>query len=321
MTTEENCRKDSPDKAREKPRMNYQQSIFDGTEQSLLEESLRLIREFEPIALHRHPLGYVVGYSGGKDSDVLVDLFRKANVKFFVKHNHTTLDAPETVYHIRKKFSEWTAQGIPCKIYYPRESFWRVCLDRRTLPSRQIRFCCSELKEQDIPELKFATHCFGVRKAESAKRAITRDSIELRNRKDYSDIQRFHFDNLEEVRQTDMCYKKNYFILNPLAYWSDNYLWNYIEAERIEINPLYSCGFKRVGCIGCPLSGKRRIYEFERYPKYKARYIKLCDDIVARRRENHEKIYTWKNGLDYFNFWLYEYPLITPPGLLADELE
>lgn len=30
--------------------MNYHQSIFDDMEQSLLEEPLRLIREFEPIA-------------------------------------------------------------------------------------------------------------------------------------------------------------------------------------------------------------------------------------------------------------------------------
>ena len=50
MTTEKNCRKDSPDKAREKPGTNYHQSIFYDTKQSMPEESLRLIREFEAIA-------------------------------------------------------------------------------------------------------------------------------------------------------------------------------------------------------------------------------------------------------------------------------
>lgn len=105
--------------------MNYQQSVFDGTENSTVEQSIRLIKEFEAIALHRHPLGYIVGYSGGKDSDVLVDLFRKSGVKFFVMHNHTTLDAPETVYYIRKKFAQWEAEGIPCKIYYPEKVFGR----------------------------------------------------------------------------------------------------------------------------------------------------------------------------------------------------
>lgn len=87
----------------------------------------------------------------------------------------------------------------------------------------------------------------------------------------------------EDVRQTDTCYTKNYFIVNPLAYWNDNYLWNYIHSERLEINPLYSQGFDRVGCIGCPMAGLHRLFEFERYPKYKARFIKLCDDIMELR--------------------------------------
>lgn len=284
--------------------MPYQQSIFDGTEQSTLEQSLRLIREFEPIALHRHPLGYVVGYSGGKDSDVLVSLFRRAGVKFFVMHNHTTLDAPETVYYVRRKFAEWTAAGIPCKIYYPRQSFWSLCRERKILPSRIARFCCEELKERDIPELKFATHSFGVRKAESVRRASHRDSIELRNNKDYSDIQRFHFDNTDEVRQTDMCYRKNYFIVNPLAYWSDAYLWNYIRSEHIEINPLYSQGFKRIGCIGCPMARKHRIFEFERYPKYKENFIRLCENIIQERKQQKlSNKYGFKTGEEYFNYF------------------
>ena len=105
-----------------------------------------------------------MGYSGGKDSDVLVDLFRKSGVKFIVIHNHTTLDAPETVYYVRKKFAEWEAAGIKCKIFYPDKSFWALCLQKKMLPSRIARFCCSELKERDIAELRFATHSFGVRK-------------------------------------------------------------------------------------------------------------------------------------------------------------
>lgn len=285
----------------------YQPSFFDDTEQSLFNKSIELIRSFESIALKRNPLGYVVGYSGGKDSDVLVDLFRKSGVKFIVIHNHTTLDAPETVYYVRRKFAEWEAAGITCKIFYPDKSFWSLCLHKKMLPSRIARFCCSELKERDKPELRFATHSFGVRKAESVRRSLNRDSIELRNRKDYSDIQRFHFDNGEQVKQTDACYTKNYHIINPLAYWTDNYLWHYIEGEKIEINPLYKQGFCRVGCIGCPLASKHRIAEFERYPKYKALYLKLCDKIIQERNaQGLPNKYGFKTGEDYFNWWLYE---------------
>ena len=96
--------------------MKGQISLFDGTSLSKEAMAIKLIQEFEDVSLARNPLGYVVGYSGGKDSEVLVDLFIKSGVKFIVKHNHTGLDAPETVYFIRKKFKQWREQGIDCRI-------------------------------------------------------------------------------------------------------------------------------------------------------------------------------------------------------------
>lgn len=283
-----------------------QLSIFDGTPQSMLNQSIKLIQSFEESAIKRNPHGYVVGYSGGKDSDVLLDLFKRSGVRFYVIHNHTTLDAPETVYYIRRKFRELELAGIPCKIYYPQTNFWKLCLQKGMLPSRIARFCCALLKERDIPELKFATHAFGVRKAESVKRANNRDSIEMRDNVGYSDLQKFHFDNADDVKQTGACYTKNYFIINPLAYWSDDYLWDFIHSEHIEVNPLYDCGFSRVGCVGCPMAGKHRFEEFERYPKYKARFIKLADDIIKKYlAEGKPNKYNFKNGQDYFDWWLY----------------
>lgn len=81
-------------------------------------QSIELIKTFEEVALQRNPVGYVVGYSGGKDSDVLVDLFRKSGVKFMVGHNHTTLDAPETVYYVRRKFADLLYKELLyCKSY------------------------------------------------------------------------------------------------------------------------------------------------------------------------------------------------------------
>ncbi|MCX4376017.1 MAG: phosphoadenosine phosphosulfate reductase family protein [Lachnospiraceae bacterium] len=285
--------------------MRGQISIFDGTEQSLLNKNIKLIQEFERSALMRNPLGYVVGYSGGKDSDVLVSLFIRAGVKFCIVHNHTTLDMPETVYYIKRKFAKWEQQGIPCKIYYPNTNFWSLCLQKKMLPQRQFRFCCAMLKEAQIPELKQSVRSFGVRKAESKKRLLLRDSIETRNREDYSDQQRFHFDDTEQVKEIGACYTNNYFIVNPLAYWSDDYLWDYIESEKIEINPLYHCGFSRIGCIGCPMAGvEGRIKEFERYPKFKNRFIKLCNDITQLRNIQTTNKKSFKSGTEYFEWWI-----------------
>ena len=273
----------------------------------MLNKSIKLIQEFEEAALYRNPRGFVVGYSGGKDSDVLVHLFRRAGVKFCVVHNHTTLDMPETVYYIRRKFKEWEAQGIPCKIYYPTMNFWSLCLKKKMLPLRQTRFCCMELKERiDIPELRYALRSFGVRKAESVNRSKYRDSIETRNREDYKDKQKFHFDNTDDVKQTGACYTNSYFFVNPLAYWSTDYLWDYIYGERVEVNPLYAEGFDRVGCICCPMASScQRRRELARYPKFEKRFIRLADDIIQlRKAQGLPNKYSFKTGEEYFNMWL-----------------
>lgn len=49
--------------------------------------------------------------SGGKDSSVCVALAEKAGIDFEVMHNHTTVDAPETVYFIRREFKRLEEKG------------------------------------------------------------------------------------------------------------------------------------------------------------------------------------------------------------------
>jgi len=181
-----------------------------------------------------------------------------------------------------------------------------LCMRKLFLPLRISRFCCEKLKERQIPELRYATHSFGVRKFESVSRDKKRNSIEMRNqsRARTENVKHFHFDNTDKVKNTGMCYTHNYFIVNPLAYWNDNVLWDYIGGNNLEINPLYNQGFCRVGCIGCPMASyEARQIEFERYPKYKQAFLRLCDYIVTERKERGLKTY-FKNGQDYFDYWL-----------------
>lgn len=276
--------------------------------QTAVSTSIQLIRDFEDVAISRSQLGYVVGYSGGKDSDVLLELFKQSGVRFYVIHNHTTIDAPETVYYVRKKFAELESMGIPCKIYYPRNSFWKLCEEQMMLPTRLMRFCCRVLKEQQNPELRFATRSYGVRKAESARRAENRDSIEMmNNRKKYKEAEKFNFDDAEDVKQFKACYTNNYLTINPLAYWTNEMVWDFIASEKLETNPLYRCGFRRVGCIGCPMATAKdgRIEEFKRYPIYKQNFIHLCDRIIRKRKcLGRINKHNFKTGEEYFEWWL-----------------
>jgi 3'-phosphoadenosine 5'-phosphosulfate sulfotransferase (PAPS reductase)/FAD synthetase len=66
--------------------------------------------------LYEKPL--VITYSGGKDSDTVLKLAQIAKIPFEVLHSHTTVDAPETVYHVRETFRELELAGIKCDIDY-----------------------------------------------------------------------------------------------------------------------------------------------------------------------------------------------------------
>jgi phosphoadenosine phosphosulfate reductase len=52
--------------------------------------AIERLKTFEPVALSMHPDGYYLAYSGGKDSDVILHLTKKAGVKFTAHHHLTT---------------------------------------------------------------------------------------------------------------------------------------------------------------------------------------------------------------------------------------
>ena len=87
--------------------------------------------------------------------------------------------------------------------------------------------------------------------------------------------------------------------------WDDEFLWWYIKHEGIEINPLYGCGWERVGCIGCPIAGKHRAWEFERYPAYKRAYIKAFEKmLIAREQAGLENKCGWTDAESVFRWWM-----------------
>ena len=110
---------------------------------------------------------FTVADSGGKDSSVLTHIAMKSGCKFKVQHSHTTVDAPETVYFLRRKFAKLRQAGIQCEVMYPKESMWQLIVRKGIPPTRKVRYCCSELKENHGHGEKLVT---GVRKAESINR-------------------------------------------------------------------------------------------------------------------------------------------------------
>lgn len=260
----------------------------------LEEKAINRIRTYEPISTGIKDKPYYVCYSGGKDSDVLRILFTLAGVPFDLVHNHTTVDAPETVYYIK---------NIPdIRIEYPKTSMWKLIEGKGSPPTRLMRYCCSVLKEHGGENRFIAT---GVRWSESAKRK-NREILELsssnkKNRKILNN------DNVEDRRLLENCYHKQKLILNPILDWTDEDVWEFLKYYNCESNPLYQCGYKRIGCIGCPMSSRQK-KELEKYPKYKINYIKAFNRMINKRIERGLKVNDlWKDGESVYKWWIGEY--------------
>lgn len=265
-------------------------------------ERLKLAAQMSEQLYHK-PL--MVCYSGGKDSDVLVDLAIRAGIPMEIHNAHTTADAPETVYHIRKKFAEWEKMGYICVVEHPKykgkpATIWSLIVDKGMPPTRLCRYCCEILKESSSKGRMIAT---GVRWAESSARkargiyeTIERDKakkIILQN------------DNDEKRELFETCYLKSERVVNPVVDWSDKDIYDYIDTRKIELNPLYKRGYTRVGCIGCPLAaGKKRWAEFRDYPKYRDLYVRAFDRMIERRRQKGMTTTRWSSGEDCFRWWM-----------------
>ena len=283
--------------------------------------SIKLAAEMSEYYYHK-PL--VLCYSGGKDSEVIVDLAKKCLQpnQFEVVHNHTTADAPETVYHIREIFAELNGLGVKTTVSMPTYkgepiTMWKLIEMKGFPPTRMIRYCCKYLKERTISN-RFI--CMGIREAEGPKRQ-GRDIFQKlgydKRSNEYRSLQ--HTYAMFELQKTgkyeiytckiiEACKENGNMICNPIYHFSDDDIWEYIRQEKVKINPLYALGFKRIGCIGCPLAGDaRRKKDFERYPKYKENYIKTFERMQKRNeaKGTYNK-YNLTTGEQWFNWWIGE---------------
>lgn len=225
--------------------------------------SIERLKEFEP------PEGYYVAISGGKDSDVIAKLCELAGVKYELYHQHTTADAPETVYYIREVYPN-------CNIDYPDKSIWKLIEEQGVPPTRLMRYCCKVLKEYGG---EGRTKVLGVRWSESTGRKNNR-------------------------RLTEMCYKNHTVTVNPIIDWTEFEVWEFHRMYKLKHNQLYELGCKRVGCVGCPQKGKKgMLADFDKFPKYKENYIRAFQKMLNKRNEKGLKT-TWKTPEEVFEWWI-----------------
>ena len=232
----------------------------------------------------------VVRYSGGKDSDVILQLAKESGVPFRVTHNLTTADPPDNVYYIRRVFAALREEGIDCRINVPRRSLWRIMRETLVIPSRIMRVCCSELKERRMPDAPYIVT--GVRWAESAGRraksgiAMVYTAREMGVEEKAAAAGLLTTDDASSRRLFEQCQLRGVRVLNPIIAWSDDDVWSYLHSRGIEGNPLYKEGWTRIGCVGCPRAGRRaRELAFARYPKLYKAWRDAIAYVIERRKE------------------------------------
>lgn len=233
---------------------------FDG--KTAVERSIELMQD--PARLP--PEGYWLGFSGGKDSVVLLELAKRAHVKFDAHYTMTTVDPPELVRLIRT-FSE-------VQIDRPPRSFYSLMVDRG-FPLRTARWCCDELKERGGDG---RVVMLGVRAAESPARA---------HRRVDEDCKRHPSRRL----------------FNPMLHWTTAGIWEFIRSEEPRYCSLYDEGFKRLGCVICPF--ERHVQRsMERWPRIWAATKRSMERWFARGTEgakafrNFEHVWAWWTSRD-----------------------
>ena len=172
-----------------------------------------------------------------------------------------------------KKFSE--LQKFEILVFnYPEKPFLQRLVEKGFPPTRRGRWCCAEYKENGGQNRMVVT---GIRRAESVRRS---------NRK--------YIDNC-----------LNHKFLHPILEWTENDIWEYIYKHNLPYCRLYDEGWKRIGCLFCPMRPySKKKQEAEKYPKFYQAFIRAFKKMYDKRANGKNPIQNWKNGEEMFMWWI-----------------
>ena len=237
--------------------------------QKKIMQSIRLLEGIQK----RYEGEIELAYSGGKDSDVILQLAKEAGIKYRAIHKCTTIDPPGTLAHVNE---------MNVEIRRPKESFFQL-VARKGFPSRFSRFCCEKLKEYKILDKAI----IGVRKDESRARS---------NRYNEPTMCRFYGAQKEE-NHVEQIY--------PILEWTNEDVKEFILDRGLKLAPMYYDEegkidvTRRLGCMCCPLaSRKKRIIEFQKHPLIAKAYLRAGQKFMdshpkCKAREKYENVYEW----------------------------
>lgn len=171
--------------------------------QKKIDRSIRLLQSVQK----RYDGEIEIAYSGGKDSDVILQLAKEAGIRYRAIYRNTTIDPPGTIAHVRRMGAE---------ILRPKETFFQL-VAKKGFPNRFSRFCCEKLKEYKVMD-----KCImGVRKSESSKR----------NERYNEPTECRFYGRKTEANHVEAIY--------PILDWTDNDVLAFVEDRHLTLAPVY----------------------------------------------------------------------------------
>ena len=222
------------------------------------------------------PEGYYLAFSGGKDSQTIYHLAKEAGVKFDA-HYQLDLAPPEVKQFIRQNYPDviWERQ--------PGFNFYEAIVING-FPGRRSRWCCRLMKEMGG---RGNVVVLGVRWEESV----------ARKRHTYT-----------EIWAGKQC-------VNPILNWTSGEVFSFLISRRINTCSLYQDGFKRLGCVLCPmLTPKEKRLQIQRWPQIALSWQRAFARLYSDRKANDiPSVERWHSGKEMFDWYVNE------PGKIPTE--
>lgn len=256
--------------------------------QSKIEYSIALLRKCEQMALDYDPEnGFYLAFSGGKDSQVLYHIAKMAGVKFKAHMNLTSIDPPEVIRFVKRNYPD-------VELIKPTMSIYDMALKTHFLPTRRLRWCCAKYKEMSGAG---KVTLIGIRHAESVRRS-KRNEVETGDRKFSGDFDQFS----EHKEKMVTCVGgKDKILISHVLYWTDKDVWDFLNGNSIEHCSLYDEGYKRIGCVLCPMANRRqKLKDIQRFPHVKRKWVQTIQKLIDAGYINHD----FTDAEFGFNWWI-----------------
>lgn len=279
---------------REVETMINQLNIYGRTK---VEQAIYRLQKFEP------PEGYFLAFSGGKDSVTLKALADMAGVKYTAHYAVTSVDPPELVQFV-KTFPDVSFE-IPRDKDGHAVTMWNLIPRKGMPPTRLVRYCCEHLKEHLGAD---GVKLTGVRWDESTARKQSRSGLEVGKGKSHK-REGLDPDTIPAEEVDQILNNHGEVILNPIIDWTEEDVWQFIRENGVRYCWLYDEGFRRLGCIGCPMAGpKQQEAQFERWPKYRENYLaafaRMVENNKAKAKEKGGGYIGYKDAAEVMRWWL-----------------